>query len=68
MPLLSSLSHEFNAAPLAGDTRASGDTGPNFDNQDLFHGQSPDIGRGVHARSWRANRDVDARCYFSDEV
>lgn len=23
--------------------------------------QSPDTGRGVHARSWRANRDVDVR-------
>jgi len=26
---------------------------------DFFHAQFPDIGRGVHARSWRANRDVD---------
>ena len=30
-------------------------------NCSLFHAQSPDTGRGVHARSWRANRDVDVR-------
>ena len=34
---------------------------PNFKNCDLFHAQSPDTRRGVHARSWRANRDVDVR-------
>ena len=38
-----------------------GDSDPNFENYDLFHAQSPDTGRGVHARSWRANRDVDVR-------
>jgi hypothetical protein len=43
-------------------TRAGGDSDHNFENYDLFHAQSPDIGRGVHARTWRANRDVDVRC------
>ena len=32
---------------------------------DLFHAQSPDTGRGVHARSWRANRDVDSQASVS---
>jgi len=37
-----------------------------FENNDydLFHAQSPDTGRGVHARTWRANRDVDVRRWF----
>ena len=35
-----------------------------FENCSLFHAQSPDTGRGVHARSWRANRDVDVRRKF----
>jgi len=34
---------------------------PNFENCDLFDARSPDTGRGVHARSWRANRDADVR-------
>ena len=42
-------------------TRAGGYSDPNFENYDLFHALSPDTGRGVHARSWRANRDVDVR-------
>jgi len=42
-------------------TRAGGDSGPNFEDCSLFHAQSPDIGRGVHARFWRANWDVDVR-------
>ena len=42
-------------------TRASRDSDPNFENYDLFHAQSPDTGRGAHARSWRANRDVNVR-------
>ena len=40
---------------------AGGDSDPNFENFDLYHVQSPDTGRGVHARSWWANRGVDAR-------
>jgi len=32
-----------------------------FKNYDLFHAQSLDTGHGAHARSWRANRDVDVR-------
>ena len=43
-------------------TRVGGDSDPNFENYDLLHAQSPDTGCGVHARSWRANRDVDVRC------
>ena len=42
-------------------TRSGGDSDQNFENYDLFHAQPPDTGRGVHARSWRANRDVDVR-------
>ena len=42
--------------------RAGGDSDSNFENCDLFHAQSLDTGRGVHARSsWRVNRDVDVR-------
>jgi len=51
-------------SPTACATRAGGDSDPVITlrtNYDLFHAQSPDIGRGVHARSWRANRDVDVR-------
>jgi len=48
-------------SPAACATRACGDSDPNFENYDLFHAQSPDTGRGVYARSWRANRDVDVR-------
>ena len=48
-------------SPAACATHASGDSGPNFENYDLLHAQSPGTGRGVHARSWRANRDVDVR-------
>ena len=43
---------------------AGGDPGPNFENYDLTHAQSPDTGHGLHARSWHANRDVDVRRYF----
>jgi len=43
-------------------TRAGGDSDPNSENYDLFHAQFPDTGRGVHACSWRASRDVDIRC------
>ena len=39
----------------------SPDSSPNYDNCDLFHAQPPDTSRGVHARLWRANRDVDVR-------
>ena len=42
-------------------TRAAGDSDPNFENYDLFHAQSPDTGRGVHARSWRAKQKDDVR-------
>ena len=46
-------------SPTVCTTRAGGESDPNFENHDLFHAQSPDTGRGVHARSWRANLDVD---------
>jgi len=39
--------------------RAGGASDPNIEICSLFHAQSPDTGRGVHARSWRANRDVE---------
>ena len=42
-------------------TSAGGDFDPEFENCGIFHAQSLDTGRGVHARSWRANRDVDVR-------
>ena len=48
-------------SPAACATRASGDSGLNFENYDPFHARSPDTERGAHARSWRANRDVDVR-------
>ena len=38
-------------SPAACATRAGGDSDPNFENFDLFHAQSPDTGRSVHARS-----------------
>jgi len=44
--------------------RTGGDSSSNFENCDLFHAQSHDTGRCVHARSWRANRDVDFRRQF----
>ena len=46
-------------SPAACAACAGGDSDPNFENFDLFHAQSPDTGRGVRARSWRANRGVD---------
>ena len=52
----------FRAEESAGTTRVGGDSDPNFENYDLFHAQSPNTGCGVHARSWRVNRDVDVRC------
>ena len=45
-------------SPAACATRVGGVSGPNFENCDLFHAQSPDTGHGAH---WRANRDVDFR-------
>jgi len=48
-------------SPAACATRAGGDSDPAFENYGPFHAQSPDTGRDVHARSWRANRDVDVR-------
>ena len=47
--------------PAACATRADGDAGPDFEDLDLFYAQSPDTGRSVHARSWRANRGIDVR-------
>ena len=38
-------------SPAACATRAGGDSDSNFENCDLFHAQSPDNGRGIHARS-----------------
>ena len=48
-------------SPTACAARAGGESDPNFENYDIFDAQSPspDTGRGVHARSWRANLDVD---------
>ena len=48
-------------SPVACAMRAGGYSDPNFEKFDLSHAQSPDTGRGVHARSWRANRDADVR-------
>jgi len=48
-------------SPAACAARAGGDSGPIFKNCDLFHAQSSDTEYGAHARSWRANRDVDVR-------
>ena len=48
-------------SPAACATRVGGDSDPNSENYDLFHAQSPDTRCGVHARSWRANRDVNVR-------
>jgi len=48
-------------SPAACATRAGCNSGPNFENYDFFHAQSPGTGRGAHARSWRANQDVDVR-------
>ena len=39
--------------------RAGGNSEPNFENYALFQEKPPGTGRGVHARSRRANRDVD---------
>ena len=50
-------------SPAACAKRAGGDSDPNFENCDLFHARSPDTGRGVHARSWRANGKADARLF-----
>jgi len=51
-------------SPAACATLAVGDSGPNFENCDLFHAQFPDTGRGVHARMWQANRDANAMRMF----
>ena len=48
-------------SPAACAPRVGGDSDPDFEIYDLFHAQSPDTGCGVHAHSWRANRDVDIR-------
>jgi len=34
-------------SPAACATRAGGDSGPNFENYNLFHARSPGTGRGV---------------------
>ena len=44
-------------SPTACATRAN----PNLENYGLFYAQSQDTGRGVRARSWRANQDADVR-------
>ena len=51
-------------SPATCAARVGGGSDPNFENCDLFHNQSPDTGRGVHARLWRANRNNDARRQF----
>ena len=53
-------------SPTACATHVDGDSDLNFENYDLFHlwnfhAQFPDTGRGVHARLWQANWDVDVR-------
>jgi len=60
-PHLGAEPQECLQSPTACATRAVGDSGSNFENCDLFHAQPPDTGRGVHARSWQVNRDVDVR-------
>ena len=45
-------------SPAACAARVGGDSDPNFENYVFFHA---DTGQSVHARSWRANRDVDVR-------
>jgi len=45
-------------SPAACAMLAGGDSDPNFENDIFFNAQSPDTGRSIHARSWRANRDV----------
>jgi len=50
--------------PKATRARAGSDSDPNFESYVLFRAQSPDTGRGLHARSWRANRDVDVKRQF----
>jgi len=41
-------------SPAACATRAGGDSGPDFENSDLFYAQSPDTRRDVHATSPRS--------------
>ena len=48
-------------SPAICATRAGGDSDHNFESYGLFNAQYPDTGRGVHARSWQANRNVDIR-------
>ena len=48
-------------SPAACATRAGGDFGPIFESYSPFHAQPLDTGRGAHARSWRANRDLEVR-------
>ena len=58
---LSDLSWTGVSSSFACAIRSGGDSDPNFENYGIFHAQSPDTGRGVHARSWRTNRDADVR-------
>jgi len=51
-------------SPAACATRVGGDFDPDIENYDPFLARIPDTRRGVHARSWRANRDVDVRRCF----
>jgi len=48
-------------SPAACATRTGGDSGPNSEICVRFRAQSLGTGRSVHARSWRANRDLDVR-------
>ena len=48
-------------SPAACATRTGGDSGPNFEICVCFRAQSLGTARSVHARSWRANRDLDVR-------
>ena len=49
-------------SPAACAMRAGGDSDRNFENYDLYSRRVPGHrGRGVHARSWRANQDADVR-------
>ena len=54
--------------PAACATRTGGDSGPDFENRDFLYAHSPDAGRGVHASSSQANRDIDLRRLFFDEI
>ena len=48
-------------SPAVCTKRAGGNSGHSSGKCGLIHAQLPDTGRRAHARSWRANRDVEVR-------